>query len=518
MSLGFIALCLGVAGPAHAQTYPTDQGDLVVSEFMAEPEEVPNYYGEWFEIYNASGRNLDLNGVTITGTSSDDSGFTIDQSVTVASGGFVVLGVNGDEDLNGGITFDYVYSRGDFPLDEDDDTIKLSYGSVTLDSVTWDSSDWDITTTRSQQANKGNAYYNEWANDLYYNWCQGEASIQYEGQSTGMFGTPGTANNSCDGSAEDNDGDGYTPATGDCDDKDPDVNPEAIDGSEDPYGLANDDADCNGIRDSGDTDDDGDGYAEVEGDCDDRQEDINPEAEEYTDSEDNDCNGCVDDLDKDDDGWTECEGGYEPIECTPSAGEPFTIEEPYDCGEGDNLIYPCAPETPYNGVDEDCNGFDECDVDGDGYDSVDCPDENSDASDCDDSNANVNPSSTEGDPTAGGEADGLDNDCNGIIDDPYQDLDGDGWTVIEGDCLDDPADSRSPLVNPAAEELCDDTLDNDCNGFYNDGCDNDAGLAGVRGGGMVCGVSPTPGALGGSAVLVMLGALAVGLRRREETL
>ena len=514
MSLGFLALCAGMVGTAAAQTYPTDQGDLTITEFMAEPEEVPNYYGEWFEIYNASGRNLDLNGVTVTGTSAD-SGFTINQSIAVASKGYVVLGVSSDPDINGGIEVDFVYTRSSFPLNEESDTIKLAYGSVTLDTLSWDSSDWDVTTARSHQANI-NAFNKEWANDLSYNWCQSDAAIIYDGQNTGLKGTPGEANDVCAGSTQDNDGDGYTPATGDCDDQDEDINPDAIDGSSSPYGLANDDADCNGVRDSGDTDDDGDGYAEVEGDCDDTQAAINPEAVEIADEQDNDCNGCIDDRDTDGDGWTECEGGYEAIECDGD-GDPFVINAPYDCGEGDNQIYPCAVETPYNGVDEDCDGFDLCDVDGDGYDSEDCPDENSDASDCDDSNPDVNPSATEGDPTAGGEADGLDNDCNGTVDDPYQDLDGDGWTVIEGDCLDDPADSRSPLVNPEAEELCDDTLDNDCNGFYNDGCDNDAGLAGVRGGGMVCGVSPLPGALGGSAALVVLGALAAGLRRREET-
>ena len=513
MSLGFLALCAGFAGPAFAQSYPTDRGDLVISEFMAEPDVVAPYYGEWFELYNGSGRNLDLNGVTITG-GSDDSGFTINTSVVVASKGYVLLGVNADPALNGGIEPDFVYDRADLPLRESSDTIKVSYGATTLDSVSWNSSDWDVTTTRAQQANL-NAFDNEWANDLGYNWCQAGAAIIYDGENTGLKGTPGAENDVCTGSTADNDGDGFTPQCGDCDDQDPEINPDAIDGSEDPYGVANDDADCDGVRDSGDTDDDGDGYAEVEGDCDDTQSDVNPEAVEVTDLEDNDCNGCVDDLDKDADGWTVCEGGYDPIDCNDDGV--IDISEPYDCGEGDNSIFPCANDTPYNGIDEDCDGYDLCDVDGDGYDSVNCPDENSDASDCDDSNPNVNPAGAEGDPANGGVADGLDNDCDGVVDDPYLDLDGDGYTVTEGDCLDDPADSRSPLVNPGAVELCDDNLDNDCNGFYNDGCENSSGLAGVRGGGMICGVSAVPGALGGSSILVLLGVLAAGLRRREET-
>jgi len=512
MTLGLIALAAGISGAALAQTSPTDAGDLTVSEFMAEPEKVANYYGEWFEVYNNSGRNLDISGVTITGAD-DDSGFTVTESVTVASGGYVVLGVSADPDLNGGIEVDYEYDRDDLKLDEDADTIRLSYGGVTLDTVTWDSADWDVTEVNSHQAN-GNAYDNEWANDLSYNWCQSDAAIIYDGSNTGLKGTPGEENDFCNGSSDDEDGDGYTEATGDCDDQDPDVNPDAIDGSEDPYGLPNDDADCDGIRDSGDVDDDGDGYSEVAGDCDDRDEAVNPEIEEITDELDNDCNGCIDDLDKDGDGWTDCPGSRDPIDCDDD--DEIDIQDPYDCGEGDNLIYPCAVETPYNGIDDDCDGFDECDVDGDGYDSEECPDPDSEANDCDDGNANVNPTASEGDPTSGGEADGLDNDCNGTIDDPYQDLDGDGWTVVEGDCLDDPVDSRSALVNPGAEELCDDLFDNNCDGFYNEGCDNPAGLAGVRGGGLVCGVSPAPGALVGSLALFLIGLLAAGTRRRDE--
>ena len=43
---------------------------------MTEPEnEIPMYYGEWFEIYNGSGRNLDLNGLEIEGTSGHGHGF-----------------------------------------------------------------------------------------------------------------------------------------------------------------------------------------------------------------------------------------------------------------------------------------------------------------------------------------------------------------------------------------------------------------------------------------------------------
>jgi hypothetical protein len=72
---------------------------------------------------------------------------------------------------------------------------------------------------------------NEWANDLPGSWCAGA-------------GTPGADNVACPGADSDDDGDGFTEQDGDCDDTNPDVHPGAPDGPDIP-----DDGDCDGTRD-----------------------------------------------------------------------------------------------------------------------------------------------------------------------------------------------------------------------------------------------------------------------------
>ncbi len=61
--------------------------------------------------------------------------------------------------------------------------------------------------------------------------------------------------------------------------------------------------------------------------------------------------------------------------------------------------------------------------------------------------------------------DGIDNDGNGGIDDGVEgcDEDEDGWSIPMGDCNDSPNDPDASLMNPGEPEVCD-GLDNNCDG------------------------------------------------------
>jgi hypothetical protein len=295
----------------------------------------------------------------------------------------------------------------------------------------------------------------------------------------------------------DEDGDGWA-AEDDCDDSDPTIHPEA-------------DETCNGLDDDCDervdedavdagswyADVDADGYGADEhsqqactqptgttsegGDCDDADPAINPGASELCDGIDNDCDDDVDEdatdaatwyTDDDHDGWGDPDAAVLACEQPADATGPALAT---DCDDSDPGIHPGATET-CDGRDENCDGrIDEglatttwyTDADHDGYGDVGAPvtacsrpgGTVANATDCDDSDPAVNPDGSES-------CDGVDEDCNGVVDD--KDDDGDGHvdaacTATDGAAPADDCDDSDPAVNPSASETLD-GVDNNCNG------------------------------------------------------
>jgi subtilisin family serine protease len=271
--------------------------------------------------------------------------------------------------------------------------------------------------------------------------------------------------NNCDGVAEviskfyrDSDGDGYgNPLSSvdacsappgyvgnglDCDDNRPDIRPnvpEICDGV---------DNDCDGAIDEGlisrfYRDKDGDNYGDPSEfidacsappgyvgnglDCDDNQSSSNPAATEICDGIDNDCDGEKDEgliskFYRDSDG----DGYGNPLSSVDACSAPSGyVSNGLDCDDTRQDVHPDLSEV-CDGIDNDCDGeIDEGlisrfyrDMDGDGYGDPSNFVDNCTAPpgyvvnnlDCNEAYSNVHPGAQE-------VCDGIDNDCNGLVDD-----------------------------------------------------------------------------------------------------
>ncbi len=114
---------------------------------------------------------------------------------------------------------------------------------------------------------------------------------------------------------------------------------------------------------AGPVDADGDGFDETE-DCDDEDPNVNPDATEVCNDIDDDCDGGIDEdlateYFEDVDGDTYGDPLSSQLSCIPLSG---LVEDSQDCDDTDSAINPGASEV-CDGVDNDCDGGIEVSVD-----------------------------------------------------------------------------------------------------------------------------------------------------------
>ena len=71
------------------------------------------------------------------------------------------------------------------------------------------------------------------------------------------------------------------------------------------------------------------------------------------------------------------------------------------------------------------------------------------------------------------------------------DMDGDGYYNQDNGCSETDCDDTDAAVNPGAEEICDNGIDDNCNGETDENCAQPAAIGDIRDGGVVFWVDPT---------------------------
>ena len=175
-----LAGCASAPARGHC-TDPIEPGDLVISEVFAKPSATG---AEWFEIYNASGRPLSLEGVTLVNSRADGSSAKahIMSAVEIAPEQYFSLG--NVTELPGYLQYAYGSDLGSL-FDTGTGKLAVKCGDDEIDSALYDSVKAGHSRELSDSQPPDGTF-----NDDAANWCE-ESETEF---SAGDYGTPGGEN------------------------------------------------------------------------------------------------------------------------------------------------------------------------------------------------------------------------------------------------------------------------------------------------------------------------------------
>lgn len=124
--------------------------EIIITEFMANPAAVNDNVGEYFELYNPTSSDINLNGWRYQDTGNGNWNI-ITEDIIVAAGSYKVFAASDDSTANGGIvgalrlasSFNLANTRDGILLQKPDG----GGGWISVDEIAYDNGDdaWDIT-------------------------------------------------------------------------------------------------------------------------------------------------------------------------------------------------------------------------------------------------------------------------------------------------------------------------------------------------------------------------------------
>jgi hypothetical protein len=171
--------CLSEETGAVRAVVAPGPGDVLLTEFMADPKVVADAVGEWVEVH--ARREVDLNGVTLANERNGRTTLSDARCLTVKAGAQVVLARSAEPVTNGGlppVLGTFSFSLGNSAAAR---ALRLSRKGVLLDEVTWTSAALPGVSQQMDPRRPG----------LF---CPTPEGIRYGG---GDRGTPGGENHPC---------------------------------------------------------------------------------------------------------------------------------------------------------------------------------------------------------------------------------------------------------------------------------------------------------------------------------
>ncbi|WP_194850283.1 lamin tail domain-containing protein [Nonlabens antarcticus] len=177
---------LNVSGSVSAAVACASEGSIIITEIMKNPQVVGDNTGEYFELYNTTSDDIDLQSWVIKDDATGSEMHVIENSVIIAAGQYILLARSSTD--NGGLSPAYVYGgTGNVSLGNGTDGLIIECNGATVDQVIYNNSTFpnDVGKSMELAATKLGAT----DNDNGVNW--GSATTTF---GAGDFGTPGTIN------------------------------------------------------------------------------------------------------------------------------------------------------------------------------------------------------------------------------------------------------------------------------------------------------------------------------------